>query len=164
MFKKAALGLTVFLLLVLVGCEWNFGKGVQKDLLSGLQVTNDGLVYESAYLTVNDQETTENVFDLGTEVFMNFDGVDYFEEVDGKVFPGAAMVVYDADGQELFSEDDLFAQYSESGVTPEEASAMFVSLLIGDPLVSGEQYTWKARIWDKVGGGHIDAELGLGVI
>ncbi len=159
MFKKISIGVAVLSLIALVGCEANFSKGVNKDLLSGLQVTNDGLTYEEAYLTVDDERTTASSFDLGTEVYMNFTGVDYFEEKDGMVFPGAMLVVVDKDGKEIMEQDDLFAQYSESGVTAEMAKAMFVSLIIGNPMESGESYSWYSKVWDKVGEGKIEGTL-----
>ncbi|MBU0648197.1 hypothetical protein KJ855_03375 [Patescibacteria group bacterium] len=163
MLKKISMGVLVLLVVTLVGCEANFSKGVNKDLLSGLKVDNDGLAYDEVYLTVDDERTSENMFDIGTEVYMNFTGVDYFEEVDGKVFPGAMMVVADKNGKEILEEDDMFAMYDEDGVLPEQASEMFVSLLIGDPMVEGEQYTWYSKIWDKVGDGTIEATMDIGV-
>lgn len=163
MLKKISLSVLFLMLVSLVGCEYNFSEGVNKDLLSGLKVENSGLTYDEAYLTVDNQRTTDTSFDLGTEVYMNFTGVDYFEEVDGMVYPGAMMVVADSNGKEIMEEDDLFAQYDETGVDPQLAADMYVSLMIGDPMKSGEQYTWYAKIWDKKGDGKIEGTMELEV-
>lgn len=164
MSKKWAIGIAAFLLVAMVGCDYNFSTGINKDLLSGLQVNNDGLTYDEAYLTVDDQRTTENVFDIGTEVYMNFSGVDYWQEDEnGMVYPGAMMVVADKNSKEIMEEDDLFAQYDETGVEADVAKDMFVSLLIGDPMMEGEQYTWYVKIWDKMGDGKIEATLDIAV-
>lgn len=164
MSKKWAIGICAFLLLAVTGCEYNFSKGVDKDLLSGLQVNNDGLSYEEVYLSVDEEVTNENVFDFGKEVYMNFTGIEYFEEDDnGMVYPGAMMVVADKSGKELMEEDDLFAQYDETGVETSLAKDLFVSLMIGTPLEEGEQYTWYVKIWDKLGGGEIEATMDIGV-
>jgi len=159
MGKKLALGSIMLALILLTGCDYNFSLGTNTDLLSGLTVSNDGLSYDEVYLTLDDERTTGSEYAYGDEIFMNFAGVTNFEEKDGKVFPGAMMVVADKDGKEIIEEDDLFAQYDETGVDPGMASDMYISLTMGDPMKSGQVYTWYAKVWDKVGGGMIEGTM-----
>ena len=160
--KKTWLVLPLLLVgLGLAGCESSFSTGFNKDLLSGLQVTNDGLSYDDAYITVDGEKTQENSFAVGDKVVMNFEGVDYYELVDGKAFPGAALLVTDLNGKEMLREDDLFAAYAETGASPEDASILTVALTIGNPMISGEKYKWQAHIWDRKSDGVIDGSMDI---
>ena len=158
----AVIAVSVFVLVGFVGCETSYNAGIEKDLMSGLEVTNYGLSYDDVYVRYDDERTNESVFEYDTEVFIDFAGVDGFEQIDGNVYPGAMIVVADKDGKEIKEFDDLFAQYSETGVEAELAGDMFVSLLIDEELKTGETYVWYSKIWDKKGDGKIETTFDIG--
>ena len=161
--KKITLVVVLLSFFSLSGCQMDFSKGVKKDFKTGITVTNDGLSYEDYYLAVGDQRLGTSEVSMGDKVYLNFTGVDGFTEENGKVFPGAAMVVTDRDGKEVLHEDDLFSAYSKDGVDKADAKVMSVSVVVGDPMISGESYNWKVRFWDKKHAGEIRAELDLKV-
>lgn len=150
---------TLILILGLTGCQYDFSKGVKKDFGTGITVNNDGLSYGDYYLSVNDVKLDNSEVNYGDKVYLVFSGVEGFSEVEGKVFPGAAMQVTDRDGKIVLQEKDLFAAYDQEGVDPVSASDLSVSLLVGDPMIAGESYDWKVKFWDKKSPGEINAEL-----
>lgn len=171
--KKMILGgLLISLTLLGADCQINTDTDNEKNTVAdqqadkqtdSLQVTSDGLEYEEAYLTVNNQKVTTSEFSLGTEISMNFDGVENFEEINGMVFPGAMLVVADKNGKEIKEVDDMFTQYEKTGVAVDDARDIFVNLKIGDDMPTGNNYTWYVKIWDKKGKGKIEATLDLTV-
>ncbi len=161
--KKVIFIFSAVLALTLIGCEADFSKGINKDYKTGISVTNDGLSFDEYYLSVNGERLENNEVKLGEKVYLNFTGVDGFEEVNGAVFPGAAMQVTDRDGNQVLQEVDLFADYNTKGVDVADAENLSVSLIVGDPMVAGETYNWKVKFWDKKEAGEIRADLDIEV-
>lgn len=133
--------------------------GVNKDLLSGLKVSNNGLSYENAYLSRQHVKLTDNVFNTGDTIYLYMDGVKGYTEKDAMVYLGASLVVTDPQGKEVLNAPDVFSSYDQTGVTKEDASVMSLMLIVGPPMVSDVKYTWKSKVWDKNGKGTIDAEV-----
>lgn len=164
MFKKMlGLSMVMTLALTMFGCEYSTSTGIKKDFLTGLTVKEDGLRVDEVYLTLDGEKSTVSEFELGSQGVINFKGVDYWKVVDGKVFPGAAILVVDENNTTVMEEKDLFEQYKDAGVTLEQAKDITLSLTIGSPLKSGQNYTWKGRIWDRQTGKKIDVDMGLKV-
>jgi hypothetical protein len=132
--------------------------GVNKDLLSGLKISNSGLSYKDAYLSRAKVKLNNSEFSMGDTVYLYMDGIEGYVEKEGNVFIGASLDVFDAYGKKLMDNPDLFSTYVD-GVSKEDASIMSLSLIVGSPLVSGVKYTWKSRVWDKNGKGEINAEV-----
>jgi hypothetical protein len=137
--------------------------GVKKDLISGLKVANNGLALEDAYLSVNGQKTSASEFSLKTEVDFIATGVKGFIEKDSMAYIGASMTIIDKNNKEIMSYPDLFASYDSTGVNPADAEQVTVMLTVGNPMVVGETYLWKTRIWDKNGKGEITSEMKITV-
>jgi hypothetical protein len=137
--------------------------GVKKDLNSGLKITNNGLSYGETYLTLDGQKTTDTEFPLNTNIFQIVNGISGFVDKDNFVFLGASITVYDKNNKEVVNYPDLFAGYDSTGVTPEQAEVVTLSLKTGNPMIAGESYTWKSRIWDKKGKGEINSEIEITV-
>ncbi len=163
MKKYVALFLLLFGL-SLSGCQFDWSQGIKKDYSTGITVSNEGLSYDEDYLSVDGERLNNNGVKLGDKVYMVFSGVDGFAEKDGKVFPGAAMQVTDREGKTVLEETDMFAAYDQTGVDVTDAGDLSVSLLVGDPMISGESYDWKVKFWDKLDKGEIKAEVSIDVL
>lgn len=148
----------VFGLVAFIFSACNFSVGTNKDLLSGLTLSNNGLSYSEGYLSMDNQKLSSNKFPMDKVIYLFFDGVEGFQETEGKVFLGASLVVTDASGNKILEEADLFASYNESGVSVEDAKKISLNLKIGNPMKVGAKYVWKSKIWDKKGKGVIEAE------
>lgn len=146
--------LLIISVLILSACS----VGVNKDLLSGLKVSNSGLSYKDAYLSKDNIKLNSSEFSMGDTIYLYMDGIEGYVEKEGNVQLGASLDVLDADGKKIMDNSDLFSEIGE-GVSKEDASVMSLSLITGSPLVSGVKYTWKSRIWDKNGKGEINAEV-----
>lgn len=140
---------------VMISCN----TGVKKDLNSGLKVTNNGLTFTEANLSVADQKTTDTEFPLNTDIDLIVKGVTGFTEKDSAVYIGASLTVFDMDNKEVLNYPDLFSDYDATGVSAADAEVVTLTLTTGSPMLAGESYTWKTKIWDKNGKGEINSEV-----
>jgi len=138
---------------VLISCNVQYNK----NGMTGLETNANGLSYESIGLYIDNQEINTNEITLGQNVICQLTGVSGFTQEDGLCFIGGSMIITDETGNELLNEPDLFAQYDEEGLSPEDASYLSMSLQTNPPMEVGKTYTWKMRFWDKKGKGEINA-------
>lgn len=143
--------------LLLNSCEFKYNM----NGLTGLETKASGLSYEDCYLSVNDQRLNNNEVPLGETVICVFSGVNGFVQEDNMCYVGASMIVSDENGNELLNESDLFAQYEDEGLSPQDAGVLSLSLSTGNPMEAGKTYNWKMRIWDKRGKGEITANVAV---
>jgi hypothetical protein len=148
-----------FILLAIIFIALACNVGVKTDLITGLKTSYDGLSFEEVYLSTDDTRLTNNEFNLGKTIHMNFNGVQGFSLKDGKVNLGASIVVLDANGKKIIDYPDLFESYSTNGATPEETSSLDLSITLKEQYTAGSKYQWKAKIWDKNGKGVINGEV-----
>lgn len=148
--------------LTIAGCSVQFNVGTKTNLGTGLKVAWNGLGVDEADLAVGDQALSSNEIDVGAKVVMRLKNVDGFVKKDGKVFPGASMLLKGPKGDVLLDEKDLFASKTD-GVPPDPDGKVQLKLTIntGEPMAKGEVYTWSARVWDKNGKGEINANVSL---
>jgi len=146
-FKTKFSFLLLALCLLSVSCQ--FSKGVKKDLNTGLSASYNGLAIDDIFLTdASGNRLNNNKIKLGEKVLMVVNGVDYFTEQGGKVFPGCQIILTDKDKNELLNLPDAFADQT-NGTTPAEAKTLQASLNTGQPMVSGATYHLAVRFYDK---------------
>lgn len=125
----------------------------------------EGMDFDSWELQVDGEDIGRDYqVKVGSQLKLIFDGVTGYEVIDGMVFPGAYMTVSDLDGNELMKEDDLFAQYTETGASEEDGKYISVYLTIGNPMEVGETYDWYVYVWDKESEGFIDGFITFDVV
>jgi predicted small secreted protein len=127
----------------------NFSKGTKKDLLTGLSFSYNGFMVQDVLL-VNpaNKRMTDNKVPINTRIAIVALGLNNYGLKDGKVFPGMALLVTDKSGTPVLKADDLFA--GDPGHPPAEATELRGDVTIAKPMVTGETYHVKMRIWDKV--------------
>ena len=140
---------------ILNGCT----AGVNKDLLSGLKVTNSGLSYEEANVKLADSKVNSAEFKPGDVIYIEVKGIDGYVEKNGLVNIGASLEVSDPSGKKLMEYADLFEQYTETGISKVDASVISLHITADSTVLPGVKYTWKSKIWDKNGKGAINTEL-----
>lgn len=146
---KNSLSLSIVALAFMAGA-CNFSAGTQKDFATGLSYSYNGFRVERVALVgPGDVTMGDNKVSLNTQITMVAEGISNYELKDGKVFPGMAMTVTDKAGVAVINEADLFAEGTE-GYSAQDASVLRGLITIGNPMVSGEVYHAKIRIWDKV--------------
>jgi hypothetical protein len=138
----------VILSVVLYSCKGGFSTGVKKDLSTGLSTSYNGFAVDDVYLTVDGNKVNSNKVSLGKQILVVANGVDYYEEKNGKVFPGCSIVLTDKNGKSILNIADAFADLKD-GFEPEKASMLNATISTGDPMVVGETYHLKTRFYDK---------------
>lgn len=122
-----------------------FAKGT-KIRSSGLKTVNTGLTFKESYLIADGVKTENNQVQIGQKVAIVFEGIEGFEQKNGKVFPSLGLVVMDAKNQMVLNYDNLLK--SETGYDPKDATTLTGSLTIGAPLKPGETYNLTVTVGD----------------
>jgi hypothetical protein len=136
------------LAIVLYSCSGGFSKGVKKDLSTGLSTSYNGFAVDDVYLTVDGNKISSNKVSLGKQILVVANGVDYYEEKSGKVFPGCSILLTDKTGTAILNIADAFAEMKD-GFEPNKASMLNATINTGNPMVVGETYHLKTRFYDK---------------
>jgi hypothetical protein len=128
----------------------NFSVGTNKDLATGLSYSYNGFAVERVVLVGPDNNPmSDNEVVLNSQVTIVVKGLTNYELKDEKVFPGLMMVVTDKAGTAVINEADLFASGTE-GYPAADASTLSGIVTVANPMVSGETYHVKIKVWDKV--------------
>lgn len=139
-----------FLGVALLCSACNFSAGTNKDLATGLSFSYNGFrVGQVGLIGPDNAIMTSNEVVLNSQIALVVEGLSNYELKDGKAFPGMMMTVTDKAGVAVISEADLFAEGKE-GYPPADAAVLRGTITIGNPMVSGQTYHAKIRIWDKV--------------
>jgi len=126
-----------------------------------IKVEQSGLDIGKVALIVDNQEIKNDSVRFGSVAFMFFDEIKGYELKNGRAYVGCSMSVFDESGKELIKADDIFAQYDATGATPDQVKSFSIHVETGRPMEPNKTYKWKARFWDKVGGGEVVSELDM---
>jgi predicted small secreted protein len=133
--------------IIFAGC--NFSKGTKKDFRTGLSFNYNGFIVKDVLLVdPANQRMSDNKVQLNTQMAIVAIGVSNYGLKDGKVFPGMMLLVTDKNGTPVINAADLFE--GDQGHPEANANELRGDISIGKPMVSGESYHVKMRIWDKV--------------
>jgi len=128
----------------------SFSAGTNKDFATGLSYSYSGFRVKHVVLVGPDNTVLgSNEVVLNSKIAIVVEDLVNYELRGEKAFPGMAMTVTDKSGVAVISEADLFAEGKE-GYSAADASVLRGTITIGNPMVSGETYHAKIRIWDKV--------------
>jgi hypothetical protein len=136
----------IFLVVVsLATFSCDFKKSFNKDLVTGLTTSGDGLDCEDVYISVDEEKISRNSFIYGEDVYLNFKGIEGFTKA----------------GEKILFEKDLYADYPDGvNLSPLQLNA---NLTVADPIHSKNDYTLFLKIWDKKGDGTFTAEMDFSV-
>ncbi|MEO6850328.1 MAG: hypothetical protein ABI166_06845 [Mucilaginibacter sp.] len=141
------------------GC--NFSSGFKKDLTTGLSFNYNGFrVQNVLLLDATNKAMTSNKVQLNTKMAIAALGITNYGLKDGKVYPGMMLLITDSKGAKVLSSIDLFE--GTQGYPPANATELRGDITVATPMVAGQTYHLKARIWDKVqAGNELNAETDL---
>ena len=125
--------------------SFGFAKGA-KISSSGLKTVNTGLTFRESFFTADAARTESNQVQIGQKVAIVFEGIEGFEQKNGKVFPALSIVVMDSKNQMVLNYDNLLK--SEIGYDPKDATTLTGALTIGEPLKQGETYNLTVTVGD----------------
>ncbi len=135
--------------IILYSCSGSFSKGVKKDLSTGLSTSYNGFGVADVYLTVDGNKISSNKVSLGKQILVVANGVDYYEEKNGKVYPGCSILLTDKAGAAILNLPDAFAEMKD-GFEANKASMLNATINTGNPMIVGETYHLKTRFYDKL--------------
>lgn len=131
---------------LLAACS--FSTGTNKDLSTGLSYSYNGFSVEKVVLVDSENLIkTNNEVALDSKVDISVEGLINYTLKDNKAFPGLMLLVTDKQGNPVIEEADLFSE--SEGYSAEDASFLRGTVIVGNPMKSGETYHVKMRVWDK---------------
>jgi len=145
--KKQHMIILLLSCLAFTGC--NFSKGTKTDLRTGLSFSYNGFfVRDVLLIDPANNRMTDNKVQINTRIAIVALGLNNYGLKDGKVFPGMMLLVTDKKGTPVLEADDLFA--GDQGHPPPAASELRGDITVAKPMMAGQTYHVKARIWDKI--------------
>lgn len=144
---------------VLTGC--NYSAGFKKGFGNGPSFSYEGLAVKNVLLVGPGNAVLDNnQVRLNSRIALVAAGVTNYELKDGKAFPGMMLSVTDKNGLAVMSYADLFPD--TVGYPPLDASELRANITVANPIVAGQTYHVKMRVWDKVKPDHeVNAETDL---
>jgi len=134
---------------LLISGACNFSTGSKKDFRTGLSFSYNGFIVQDVLLIdPANKRMTDNRVQLNTRIAIAAIGINNYGLKDGKVFPGMMLLVTDKKGTPVLNAADLFA--GDQGYPPANATELRGDITIARPMVAGETYHVKMRVWDKV--------------
>jgi len=91
---------------------------------------------------------TDNKVQLNTKMAIVAVGINNYALKDGKAFPGMMLLVTDKKGTPVINAPDLFE--GDQGHPPAAATELRGAITVAQPMIAGETYHVKMRVWDKV--------------
>jgi hypothetical protein len=168
--------LLIFCGLLLSSCEFNCSIGKNKDaaekdkpvasstvekngttLTNNIELTAKGVKVKKATLLLPDNSRLpdDNMVHLNQRIKMVLFLEDGWTLKDGKNYVGASEKIVASSGEVLLDKEDLFADYTETGVDPEDAKLVSLIAAITQESKNSSYYEVSFRVWDKAG----DAEI-----
>ncbi|MEO6980088.1 MAG: hypothetical protein ABI113_16985 [Mucilaginibacter sp.] len=134
---------------MLISAACNLSTGFKKDVSTGISFSYNGFrVKDVLLIDPADKRMTDNKVKLNTQIAIVALGINNYGLKDGKAFPGMMLLVTDKKGTPVLNAPDLFA--ADKGHPPAYATELRGDIIIARPMVAGETYHVKVRVWDKV--------------
>ena len=168
--------LFVFCALTLSSCEFNCSVGKNKEepvkggtvksstvVKDGTTITNNitldvkGVKVKKATLLLpdNTQVSDDNMVNVNQKIKLVLFIEDGWTLKNGKNYIGGSEKIVASNGQVVVDAADLFADYTTSGIDPEDAKIISLSAVITQEAGSSNYYEVTFRVWDKAGTGEI---------
>jgi len=123
-----------------------------------IALTSSNVTYKEIYLfsAAEEKVITDNKVKLNDKVYLLFEGLSGLKEEAGLVFPGLSIKASDDAGEQLVNYDDLFADYTDTGISATDFASQVSSNLVFSSLEVKNPIHCTISIWDKKS----DAKLG----
>lgn len=118
---------------------------------NGIKLKAKGFKVSEAYLYFDNQSSVpqDNKVEVNERVNMRLVIDKGWSEVDGKVYPGASEVIKLNTGAVILESEDLFKDYEEEGVNPEDARYITLKAIITAMNDKKKYVIVSFRLWDK---------------
>ena len=164
--KKNNLFTNIILYNLMIACSLLFScksgipsVGVIKNISAGLTAHYKNLKPEKIYLTMNSEEINHTDIPLGESFLVINEGINGFQERNGKVSVGCALVIKDKQGNKLLNEKDLYELHDV--YDKDSINFLRCTVSTGAPMKWEETYEVVVTFWDKYGDGKIENNLSI---
>ncbi len=176
MRSRLQLTILIFCGLLLSSCEFNCSIGKNKDaaengktvtsstvekngttLTNNIELNTKGVKVKKATLLLpdNSRVSDDNMVNLNQKIKMVLFIEDGWTLKEGKNYIGGSEKIVSDDGQVIVDAADLFTDYTETGIDPEDAKVISLSAVITQETGKSKYYEVTFRVWDKAGDGEI---------
>ena len=152
--------LVASLLLTVYACV--FTQSVKKDLETGLTSRGNILSCDQVYLSDEEQVIRRNTFIYGETYYVNYDGMNGMERVEGRVFPDMQLLIVSEEGDTAIYYTDMYADYEEG--IDDDPLELYAEVTVAHPMHSGNNYTLYININDKKGDGTFKTSLDFNIV
>jgi hypothetical protein len=134
------------------------GEGTYRSKFDFKVRENDKMTIESSKVTYdeiylfsqeNDKVITDNKIKLNDNIYIIIEGLKGFNEANGMVFPGLTIKVTDSAKNAVLDSDDLFLEYSESGIAAIDLADRVSAHFSVQGTQSNNQLHCELTVWDK---------------
>lgn len=143
---------TLTLVSLLNSCQFN--QSVNKDLITGAYLREDGLSCDGVTIEVSGKADERNEFVYGEKVNVFFNNVSGLNKIDGKSFPEISLYIVKNEKDTIFSNPNLLKLPEGTDLLPLTLNANFIAAY---PL--GEAYKLHINIADQKSEGKIVYEF-----
>ena len=140
----------------------SFAQSVEKDLVTGLSSSGNGMSCEEVYLSDGEMEIKRSTFIYGETFYVNFDGIVGFEREEQRAYPEMQMLVLDKKGDTALFVRDMYEGY-EDGIDYDPLQ-LYSQITVANPMHSNLTYDLSVHIKDRKGKGSFKAELEFDVV
>jgi len=116
-----------------------------------LKVDANGVTFDEIYLFSRDRSAAipDDKIKFNENTSLIFEGLIGFEEENNRVFPGMSLIALDNDNNEILDYDDLFLDYSDSGLSKSDFYSGVSSSFTLNPGEYKIPLHFTVTIWDK---------------
>jgi hypothetical protein len=126
-------------------------------------IDTEGVAFNEIYLFSRERNIVipDNKIKYNENIYLIFEGLDGFKEVNGMVFPGLSLKARDDNDNIILDYDDLFKGLDESGVEISNFNTRISSHFILDPGEIKNPLNLDVTVWDKKSNARISAKTEL---
>lgn len=128
----------------------SYSGGVVKDLATGMAYSYKNCrVRDVQMVDERGIPFTSNVVPINSTFLIKASGVQHFQVMNGKAFPGCEITLKDKLKNIVGHLPDLFETSAKEGIPTPGPLDLSASISLSKPLVTGETYSVEARFFDK---------------
>ncbi len=140
--------------LIILGFFASCQFSTYSNFSAGLTITEQGLTADQVLLNDGELVLETTNFLYGQKAYVNINGIDGLNRVDGKIEPGLSVTVVNENNDTLIYSNDI--DLGDSVKLLKKNVSLRAFFIAAFSYKNGEKYTAVFSVWDKIGTGRID--------
>lgn len=116
-----------------------------------IHLTSEGIEYKAVYFfdDLAGESNNGNIFYQEDLMILYFEDLQGFKSIEGKIRPAMQLLISDSLGHVLINDSNIFAEFSEAGMTPSQLDSLLSPLVLRlDGGISAPTAMFHARLLD----------------